>query len=684
MLTGVFAMAETIVSGGLKFETNADGTCTLTGYFTNAPTGELSIPATVNAGEAEYEVTAVGDRAFSGCYRLTSLIVPASVLKIGNDAFDECPLSEIKFEDSDSPISLGTQTVNGSSTGLFYGSTLTSLYIGRNVDSGYSPFRQSIIRELTIGEGMSRIPESMFLNCFDLLTIKVLRATPPTLSSNSFNTTAYNNALVEVPASAVAQYKRVWTGFKYIMGDDTEQQSRTIDVLRPGGLEGVISSDFVANVTTLKLRGYINGSDIATLNSSFPSVRSLDLSEVSIFSGGDAYYSKDGVSYTTAANTLGGYWSYGMALLESVELPSDLKAIGDYAFAEKLRIRAVELPRSVQSIGAYAFTGCNALESVELGTGITAIGEGAFNKCRNLQEISLPSGVTEIAGKVFAECASLKSVTIGRGVTSIGDNAFSQCSSLGSVALPSSLTSIGKSAFYQCVKLNEMMLPTRLKTIGASAFSGCASLTWLSIPASVTEIGQQAFKSCGNLRDVKIISSAEPLQFGASVFDGSNVLETLDLGRDITYPGNNSPFRDQDKLASLTIGQNVTSIGNSAFAGCSSLRSVTIPAGVTAIDDYAFSECPALRVLQIDDCDEPLAFGMQVFGKDISRSLYSVTIGRNLTYSNDYPPFLLQTELRIATLGEKVTSVGDYLFAGCWALSQVFLPSTITRMSVAF
>lgn len=52
-------------------------------------------------------------------------------------------------------------------------------------------------------------------------------------------------------------------------------------------------------------------------------------------------------------------------------------------------------------------------------------------------------------------------------------------------------------------------------------------------------------------------------------------------------------------ITSVTIPNSVTSIGNFAFSGCTNLTSLSIPDGVTSIGDGSFSYCMGLTSLSI-------------------------------------------------------------------------------------
>ena len=73
-----------------------------------------------------------------------------------------------------------------------------------------------------------------------------------------------------------------------------------------------------------------------------------------------------------------------------------------------------------------------------------------------------------------------------------------------------------------------------------------------------------------------------------------NMLQDVSIGKNVTYIGDGA-FINCFSLASVIIPTGVTYIGDGAFSGCFSLASVTIPTGVTSIGNSAFGGCFGMR-----------------------------------------------------------------------------------------
>ena len=101
-----------------------------------------------------------------------------------------------------------------------------------------------------------------------------------------------------------------------------------------------------------------------------------------------------------------------------------------------------------------------------------------------------------------------------------------------------------------------------------------------------------------------------------------SLVKSVTIGNSLTSIGE-SVFRDCSGLTSVTIGSGVTFIDSQAFRGCSGLTSITIPNSVTSIRPQAFLGCSGLTSVTIPN--SVTSIGAQSFC-DCS-SLTSVTIG---------------------------------------------------------
>ena len=723
---------------GVLTWTVSDGTVTITGTQ-QKPVGDFVIPAEIDG----LPVTSIGNYAFEHCSGLTSVTIPDSVKSIGNYAFEYCSgLTAITIPDSVTSIGnyafsdcsgLTSITIGNGVTsignGAFeYCSGLTSVTIPDGVKSvGGSAFSYcSKLTSVTISDSVTSIGNAAFRGCSGLVEMTLPFVGSQRGNSGSeeacfdyiFGTSSYD----QVPSSL----RRV------VITDETRIGNYAFE--HCSGLTSVTIPDGVTSI------GYYAFSDCSGLNSlTIPdSVTSIGsyaffgcsgLTSITIGNGvtnigSSAFYSCSGLTSFSVSSDNPAFSSGNGCLLSkdgttlilgingNVTIPDSVTSIGDEAFYSCSGLTSIAIPDSVTNIGDEAFCGCSGLTSITIPDSVTRIGGWAFEGCRGLSSVTIPDSVTSIENGVFYNCSGLTSITIPDSVTGIGDSAFSGCSGLTSITVPDSVTSIGEYVFYGCSGLVEMTLPfvgsqrgnsgrkealfgyifgtvnysggtsiyqyytnssyctyyipsslrrviiTDETILGYGAFDDCSMLTSVTISDSVTSIGGRAFFGCSGLTSITIGNGVTSI--GDHAFVYCSGLTSITIPDSVTSIGNYA-FADCSALASITIGNGVTSIGNYAFEDCSALTSITIGNGVTSIGDHAFHRCSGLTSFFVNE----------------SNSTFSARNG--LLLSNDGRTLFFGVNSAV-TIPDSVTSIGNYAFEYCSALTSITIPDSVTRI----
>lgn len=687
----------------------ANHTLTIENY-SNAPL-ILEIPATLTHEGTIYTVTELGQDAFKSS-TFTSITVPSSVITLGENCFYSAKITNLYLNEG--LVNIGDYAFYSCTLGS--GTTTSNTGVLSLPDSvlslGEYVFSSATIRTISMGAGVTRIPDNAFYNARYVYNLTLHDNVTYTFSATAFSRGSYTHGITSLsfankpvlegayslPYSlthlylpsqnsgdaspmdyeTLSSYGVYGVGTTKIYYEDTIVTNHLNDA-------GTVTGYFLFHADTLTLHRYVAttttttltvpeyfeddagvqyptkiiqdrmmygaGTGLVTVN--LPSTTEIVDNQAFSRTDSQTYYPNlmTTATHTTSVTTIHVAQTTDNITIDTSEYTTPYITInwedqvntGDFVyslypntknailFSYHGEASELDLHKFNEYVGnedndyvlceirTGAFKNNSTLTSLVIPDTVRIIEAEAFYGCSNLEVLTLPTEVDFFGSEALRGLSSVLSLRIPEGVTEILQYDLYYAPSLRELYFPSSLSSINSYALYQLrvATANQPYVKVYFQRDSSSSFSFATSSSYAFNGVLIytdyiwqnnylyytktNQIGKYVLPEGTVYHDHHVIPSQFTDSNGViyqptSLIDSlhaSAQFKTVEIPDTITTIGSYC-FR-YSTLESVTLGENVTSLGINAFQSCASLKTVDLSQmKVASLPNYSFQNCVSL------------------------------------------------------------------------------------------
>ena len=366
----------------LRFTLYTDAKLAMITRAITKPTGDYTVPSTIQVSSETYKVFAIGDDVFSSSPALTSVVIPEGITSIGENAFDTCSAM--------TSVTLPSTLVTIGEYAFTYCRGLTTI---------------------TIPEGVTTIGDYAFNNCTNLVSISL----PSTLSSIDSPAFAQCTGLASISVAEGNTNFMVDQGAALISSEG--------NLIYFAGMNSTITEYTIpSNVTQINERAFTN----------CPNLTSIIIPSTVETIQQQAFQTCSNVTYVYYDSTYSGRSSSGLFSRNfgssngfEIEFGPNVKTILHFITSnDNLTSVVFSEDCPITMIGTDAFQYCDGLKNFTIPSSVRTIGMSAFNNS-GIEELTINGNITSMQSSAFQGCDALTKLTLGEDVTSIPSNLFS-------------------------------------------------------------------------------------------------------------------------------------------------------------------------------------------------------------------------------------------------------------------